>query len=50
MGDFLVSVICENFDIPHVEPLETNGHNLNFIILSDSSWYGGDSVKSGDNT
>lgn len=36
-GDFPVSAIYENPNVPNADPLEVNGPNPNFIVLSDSS-------------
>lgn len=43
-------MIYENPDILYVEPLEINGLDPNFIVLSDNSGFGGGFVESGDGT
>lgn len=43
-------MIYENPNILYVEPLEINGLNPNFIVLSDNSGFGGGFVESGDGT
>lgn len=40
--------IYDNPDIPYAEPLEINGLNPNFVVLSDSSESGGGSIESKD--
>lgn len=41
-------MVYENHDIPDVEPLEINGLNPHFIVLSDSYGSIGDYIENGD--
>lgn len=49
LGDSLVFKIYENLDFPYDNPLEINGLNLNFTVLSDNSEFEGCFIESGYN-
>lgn len=46
--DSPISIIYENLDISHDKPLEINGFNPSFILLSDSYGSRGGTVESGN--